>query len=130
MCGSVSEPARRSTIDLFLLREPHVWISSSRMGAIHRRSPHRNLRRRRRHDVVVLDNFELYYDLGIKEYNLKISQSAAIASDRNYELVRGSTTDAALVDDLFHRSMSCTTRQHKSASGRVSTSYERSPTTT
>jgi UDP-glucose 4-epimerase len=52
------------------------------------------------HNIVVLDNFEPYYDLGIKEHNVEVGQSAAAASDGSYKLVRGSTTDAALVDDL------------------------------
>jgi UDP-glucose 4-epimerase len=52
------------------------------------------------HDVVVLDNFEPYYDLGIKEYNVEIGRQAAKTSSGSYELVRGSTTDAELVGDL------------------------------
>lgn len=52
------------------------------------------------HDVVVLDNFEPYYDLGIKDYNVKISREAAKSSSGSYELVRGSTTDAELVENL------------------------------
>jgi UDP-glucose 4-epimerase len=51
------------------------------------------------HNIIVLDNFEPYYDLGIKEHNVEVDQSAAAASDGSYKLVRGSTTDAALVDD-------------------------------
>jgi hypothetical protein len=31
---------------------------------------------------------------------VEVGQSAAATSDGSYELVRGSTTDAALVDDL------------------------------
>ena len=52
------------------------------------------------HDVVVLDNFEPYYDLGIKEHNVEVARDAADQSAGSYELVRGSTTDADLVNDL------------------------------
>ena len=52
------------------------------------------------HNVVVLDNFEPYYDLGIKENNVEVGREAAKSSSGNYELVRGSTTDAELVEDL------------------------------
>ena len=52
------------------------------------------------HDVVVLDNFEPYYDIGIKEHNVEVARDAADSSSGSYELVRGSTTDAELVDDL------------------------------
>lgn len=52
------------------------------------------------HDVVVLDNFEPYYDIGIKEHNVEVAREAAASSSGSYELVRGSTTDADLVADL------------------------------
>ena len=52
------------------------------------------------HDVVVLDNFEPYYDLGIKEHNVEAARDAADSSSGSYELVRGSTTEADLVADL------------------------------
>ena len=52
------------------------------------------------HDVVVLDNFEPYYDLGIKEHNVEVGREAAKSSSGSYELVRGSTTDSELVEDL------------------------------
>ena len=52
------------------------------------------------HDVVVLDNFEPYYDLGIKEHNVEVARSATDSSAGSYELIRGSTTDADLVTDI------------------------------
>lgn len=52
------------------------------------------------HDVVVLDNFEPYYDLGIKEHNVEVAREAAASSLGSYKLVEGSTTDGDLVDDL------------------------------
>ena len=55
------------------------------------------------HDVVVLDNFEPYYDLGIKEHNVEVARSAADSSAGSYELIRGSTTDADLVADIVSR---------------------------
>jgi UDP-glucose 4-epimerase len=55
------------------------------------------------HDVVVLDNFEPYYNLGIKEHNVEAGHEAAASSSGSYELVRGSTTEGELVDDLVSR---------------------------
>ena len=52
------------------------------------------------HDVVVLDNFEPYYDLGIKEHNVEAGREAAASSSGSYELVEGSTIDGDLVDDV------------------------------
>lgn len=54
----------------------------------------------RGHDILVLDNFEPYYDLGIKQYNVEAARTAAESSDGSYELVRGSVTDENLVSDL------------------------------
>ena len=52
------------------------------------------------HDVTVLDNFEPYYDLGIKEHNVEAGREAASSSAGSYELVRGSITDEKLVAEL------------------------------
>ncbi|SEP69171.1 GDP-mannose 4,6-dehydratase [Natrinema salaciae] len=52
------------------------------------------------HDVTVLDNFEPYYDLGIKERNVDAGRAAADESGSSYRLVEGSITDAELVEDL------------------------------
>jgi UDP-glucose 4-epimerase len=52
------------------------------------------------HDVVVLDNFEPYYDLGIKEHNVEAGRAAAAEGEGTYRLVEGSVTDADLVDDV------------------------------
>ncbi|SFC75380.1 UDP-glucose 4-epimerase [Halobiforma haloterrestris] len=52
------------------------------------------------HDVVVLDNFEPYYDLGIKDQNVEAARNAAEAAGGSYELVDGSITDEEQVDDL------------------------------
>ncbi|APW98895.1 UDP-glucose 4-epimerase [Halobiforma lacisalsi AJ5] len=52
------------------------------------------------HDVVVLDNFEPYYDLGIKDRNVEAARNAAEAAGGSYELVDGSITDEEQVDDL------------------------------
>jgi len=51
------------------------------------------------HDVLVLDNFEPYYDLGIKEYNVEQGRRAAEESDGSYELIEGDIRDAELVDE-------------------------------
>ena len=52
------------------------------------------------YDVVVLDNFEPSYDLGIKEHNVEAGREAAASSSGSYELVEGSTADSDLVDDV------------------------------
>lgn len=52
------------------------------------------------HDVVVVDNFEPYYDLGLKNHNVEPGRSAAKHANGSYELVDGSVTDATLVDEL------------------------------
>jgi UDP-glucose 4-epimerase len=52
------------------------------------------------HDIVVLDNFEPYYDLGIKEHNVEAGRAAAAEGEGTYRLVEGSVTDADLVDDV------------------------------
>ncbi|ELY93034.1 nucleoside-diphosphate-sugar epimerase 1 (UDP-glucose 4-epimerase) [Natrialba chahannaoensis JCM 10990] len=51
------------------------------------------------HDVTVLDSFEPYYDLGIKERNVEAAITAAADSAGTYELVEDSITDADTVDD-------------------------------
>ena len=52
------------------------------------------------HDVTVIDNFEPYYDLGIKEHNVEAARSAATAAGGSYELVEASITDQKTVDEL------------------------------
>jgi len=54
----------------------------------------------RGHDVVVLDNFEPYYDLGIKEHNVEVARETARQRDGTYELVEGDVRDSDLVDEL------------------------------
>ena len=62
------------------------------------------------HDVVALDSFVPYYDLGIKEHNVEAGKSAAKKSDGSYELVRGDVRDEELIsehvteaDVIFHQ---------------------------
>ena len=52
------------------------------------------------HDITVLDNYEPYYDLGIKDHNVNAGREAAANSNGAYEMVDGSVTDAELVDEL------------------------------
>jgi UDP-glucose 4-epimerase len=40
------------------------------------------------HDVIVLDNLEPYYDLGIKEHNVETGREAATESDRSTSSLR------------------------------------------
>ena len=53
------------------------------------------------HDVVVLDNFEPYYDLGIKEHNVEAGRRAATEGDGTYRLIEGSVTDGDLLEELL-----------------------------
>jgi len=73
------------------------------------------------HDVVVFDHFEPYYDLGIKEHNVEVGQSAAARSDGSYEFVRGSTTDADLVDVVYHQAAQAACGQANSACNATAT---------
>ena len=50
------------------------------------------------HDVVVIDNFVPYYDLGIKDHNVEAAREATEAGGGSYELVEGSITDGEMVD--------------------------------
>ncbi|WP_254861435.1 GDP-mannose 4,6-dehydratase [Halovivax gelatinilyticus] len=52
------------------------------------------------HAVTVLDNFEPYYDLGIKEHNVETARDAAASSDGSYEFVDVSLTEEELVNEL------------------------------
>jgi UDP-glucose 4-epimerase len=52
------------------------------------------------HSVVVLDNFDPFYDLDIKHRNVEIGREAASRGDGSYELVEGDVRDADLVADL------------------------------
>ncbi len=51
-------------------------------------------------DVTVLDSYEPYYDLGIKQQNVEASRRAADRSKGSYKIVDGSVTDADLVENL------------------------------
>jgi len=55
------------------------------------------------HDVTVVDNFEPYYDLGIKEYNVATAKESAKSGDGSYELVRESITDEGVISDYISR---------------------------
>ncbi|WP_256289014.1 GDP-mannose 4,6-dehydratase [Halobellus inordinatus] len=50
------------------------------------------------HQVVVLDKFDPYYDLGIKEHNLDVCRRVG---DERFEFVEGSTTDDELVEEII-----------------------------
>jgi UDP-glucose 4-epimerase len=62
------------------------------------------------HDVVAFDNFEPFYDLGIKEHNVEAGRNVAAESDGSYELIRGDIRDEGIVDEqvgeadiIFHQ---------------------------
>ena len=52
------------------------------------------------HDVVGLDNFDPYYNIGIKEHNVDAARDAAVDSSGSYELVEGDVRDESLVASL------------------------------
>lgn len=52
------------------------------------------------HAVTVLDNFDPYYDPGIKEHNVQLARTAAEQSSGAYELVRGDVRDSETMTDL------------------------------
>ncbi|WP_207590065.1 GDP-mannose 4,6-dehydratase [Halomontanus rarus] len=52
------------------------------------------------HDVVVLDNLDPYYDVGIKEHSIEIARETADESDGSYEFVEGDVRDQELVTEL------------------------------
>jgi len=52
------------------------------------------------HDVVVLDNFDPYYDTRIKDHNVEAGREAAEGSDGEYRLVEGDVRDIEVVTDL------------------------------
>jgi UDP-glucose 4-epimerase len=52
------------------------------------------------HDVIVLDNFDPFYDIRIKEHTVEVCQDAADAGDGSYRLVEGDVRDAELVEEL------------------------------
>ena len=53
------------------------------------------------HDVTVLDKLVPYYDLGIKEHNLEAIREAAAEAGGSVEVVEGSITDAALLEEVI-----------------------------
>lgn len=52
-------------------------------------------------DVVVVDNFDPYYDTGIKEHTVELCREAASETDGSYSLIRGSVTDCELMNDVI-----------------------------
>ena len=52
------------------------------------------------HDVVVFDNFDPYYDVGLKEHNVEAAEDAAAENDGTCRVVDGDVRDADLVADL------------------------------
>ena len=50
--------------------------------------------------VLGIDNVNNYYDVRIKQYRLD-EIAAAVASDEQFEMVRGSIADRALIDNVF-----------------------------
>jgi len=52
------------------------------------------------HDVVILDNFDPYYDVRLKEHNVESAETAAAESAGSCRLVEGDVRDADLVADL------------------------------
>ncbi|WP_338729846.1 NAD-dependent epimerase/dehydratase family protein [Haladaptatus sp. DJG-WS-42] len=55
---------------------------------------------RRGHAVTVLDNFDPYYNVEIKEHNVQAGCDAAEAGNGSYELIEGDVRDDSLVAEL------------------------------
>lgn len=53
------------------------------------------------HEVTVIDNFEPYYDIGIKERNVEVCRRSASDGTGSYELVRGDISDEDFVDRIL-----------------------------
>lgn len=73
------------------------------------------------HDVTVLDNFEPYYDIRLKEHNVEIGREASAETNGSYELVEGSVTDEILVNELV---ADADVIYHQAAQAGVRTSVE------
>src|SRR6056297_2308759 len=52
------------------------------------------------HDVVVLDNFDPFYDTRIKEHTVEVCRERAEEGDGSYRLAEGDVRNADLVSDL------------------------------
>ena len=52
------------------------------------------------HDVVVLDNFDPFYDTRIKDHTVEVCRERADEGEGTYRLVEGDVRDADLVTDL------------------------------
>ncbi len=73
------------------------------------------------HDVVALDNYDPYYDVGIKEHSVSEAYEVADAGDGTYEFVEGDVRDADLVRELVEPA---THVYHQAAQAGVRTSVE------
>lgn len=58
---------------------------------------------RRGHDVTVIDSFEPYYHLGIKEHTVEQCRDLAEEGDGSYRLIDGDIRDEELVSELVER---------------------------
>ena len=52
------------------------------------------------HDIVVLDNFDPYYDVGLKEHSVEAVRTAADGSDGSCRVVEGDVRDQELATEL------------------------------
>lgn len=52
------------------------------------------------HEVTVIDNFEPFYDLGIKDRNVEACRTTEAETDATYELVKASITDESKINSL------------------------------
>lgn len=75
----------------------------------------------RGHDVVVLDSFEPYYNVGIKDHTVERCRELAEQREGSYELVEGDVRDADLVGDLVGEAEYV---YHQAAQAGVRTSVE------
>ncbi len=53
--------------------------------------------------IVSLDNMNDYYDVGLKEYRLRLIEKAAKKASAGHVFIKGSIADKALVNELFDK---------------------------
>ena len=72
------------------------------------------------HDVTVLDNFDPFYDLGIKEHTVEVCREAAADGVGSYDLVRGASATRRPSRTSSDPRRSCSTRPPRPACARAS----------
>ena len=58
---------------------------------------------KRGYDLVILDNFNNYYDSKLKRENVEIVKEVAKKTNRSYTVLEGDIRDKDLIDDIFNK---------------------------